>query len=225
MGESEEFGEEGEEAAFGEELKEEPEVEPSREETVAREIEGEKKQEGQEEPQTAQCDAGKEGSAKPCEGSRAPRGSELEPKRIIEAALFISSKPIPLELLGKFVGVAAPGFVEGLVRQLADEYDAKGSAIRIVSEPGGYIMRLRGEYASKVASLAQEAELSKGALKILGYISQNEGIEQSMVANRLGSGIYDYVRELVDKGFISKEKKGRTSVLKTTQKFRDYFGA
>ena len=86
-------------------------------------------------------------------------------------------------------------------------------------------MRLKGEYASKVSSLAQEAELSKGALRILAYVSQNEGIEQSKLADRLGSTVYDYVHELVDKAFLDKQKKGRTSVLKTTQKFRDYFGA
>ena len=149
---------------------------------------------------------------------------KLEPKRVIEAALFISSKPLSIEELGRFIGVAAPGFVEGLVKELAADYDKGGSAIKLAFEPGGWIMRLRGEYAQKVAPLAQEAEVSRGALKILAYISQNEGIEQSKVADRLGSVIYDYVRELVEKGFLTKEKKGRTSVLRTTQKFRDYFG-
>ena len=149
---------------------------------------------------------------------------KLEPKRVIEAALFISSKPLSIEELGKFIGVAAPGFVEGLVKELAADYDKYGSAIKLAFEPGGWIMRLRGEYAQKVAPLAQEGEVSRGALKILAYISQNEGIEQSKVADRLGSVIYDYVRELVEKGFLTKEKRGRTSVLRTTQKFRDYFG-
>ena len=160
------------------------------------------------------------------EGERkdADASGQLDHKKVIEAALFISSKPLPLDVLGKVIGVAAPGFVESLVKQLANEYEARGSPIRIVLEPEGYIMRLRGEYASKVAPLAQEAELSRGALKILAYISQNEGIEQSKVADRLGSTVYGYVKELAEKGFISKEKKGRTSILKTTQKFRDYFG-
>lgn len=149
---------------------------------------------------------------------------KLEPKRVIEAALFISSKPLSVDELGKFIGVAAPGFVEGLVKELAADYEKSGSAIKIAFEPGGWIMRLRGEYAQKVAPLAQEAEVSRGALKILAYISQNEGIEQSKVADRLGGVIYDHVRELVEKGFLTKEKRGRTSVLRTTQKFRDYFG-
>ena len=149
----------------------------------------------------------------------------LEPKRVIEAALFISSKPVSTEELGKFIGVAAPGFVDGIVKELALDYEKNGSSIKIIFEPGGWIMRLRGEYASKVATLAQEGEISRGAIRILGYISQNEGIEQSKVADRLGSTVYDYIRELVEKGFLDKQKKGRTSVLRTTQKFRDYFGS
>ena len=149
----------------------------------------------------------------------------LEPKRVIEAALFMSSKPLSLEELGRFAGVAAPGFIEGLVKELAKGYSESGSSITIALEPGGYIMRLRAEYAAKVAPLAQESEISRGALKLLAYVSQNEGIEQSMVANTLGSTVYDRVQELVEKGFLDKQKKGRTSVLRTTQKFRDYFGS
>lgn len=217
MGDDEELaageeGDEGDDEGFeGEEkevsdVKAKPAAPPavSREETIAKVIEGDSAA----------------GEAKGQQGL-----GKLEPKRVIEAALFISSKPLTLEGMGKFVGVAAPGFVEGLVKELAAEYDVSGSSIKIVSEPGGWIMRLRSEYSSKVASLAQEAEVTKGALRILAYISQNEGIEQSKVADRLGSTVYDRVHELVDKGFVSKEKKGRTSVLKTTQKFRDYFGS
>lgn len=156
-------------------------------------------------------------------GGEEKKPAKMDPKRVIEAALFMSSKPLNAQELGKFAGIAAPGYIEQLVKQLAQEYEHSGSAVKIVFESEGWIMRLRDEYAQKVAPLAQEAELSKGALKILAYISQNEGIEQSKVANRLGSTVYGYVHELVEKGFISKEKKGRTSVLRTTQKFRDYF--
>lgn len=172
--------------------------EPEGERTVIGEISGEKKEEGLQ--------------------------AKLEPKKVIEAALFISSKPLSIEELGRFVGIAAPGFVEDLVKRLAADYEKGGSAVKIVFEPGGWVMRLRGEYAQKVAPLAQEAEISRGALKILAYISQNEGIGQAKVADRLGSMVYDHVHELVDKGFLTKEKRGRTSVLRTTQKFRDYFG-
>lgn len=209
MGESEEAGEE-------EEIEGEPEAEePQRIPPVAP---------GAEARAAAEAEATimSEVSGEKKEGQQSL--GKLLPKRVVEAALFISSKPLTIEELGKFAGIAAPGFVEGLVKELAADYERSGSAVKIVFEPGGWIMRLRGEYAQKVAPLAQEAEVSHGALRILGYVSQNEGIEQSKVADRLGSTVYDYVHELVEKGFLTKEKRGRTSVLRTTQKFRDYFG-
>jgi len=179
-------------------------------ETKIMEVEGEEKEEPRK--STLRVPAGQQSLGK------------LEPKRVIEAALFMSSKPLTIEELGRFAGIAAPGFVEGLVKELVDEYEKGSSAVKIVFEPGGWVMRLKPEYAQKVAPLAQEAEVSRGALKILAYISQNEGIEQAKVADRLGSTVYDYVKELAEKGFLTKEKRGRTSVLRTTQKFRDYFG-
>ncbi len=156
---------------------------------------------------------------------RRDEAQKLDPRRLIEAALFMSPRPMKTEELGRYIGVAAPGHVEALVKELAADYDRRSSAVMVAQETEGWVMRLRPEYAKKVAPLAQEAEISRGALKILGYISQNEGIEQSKVADRLGSTVYDYVRELVEKGFVLKEKKGRTSSLRTTQKFRDYFGS
>jgi segregation and condensation protein B len=203
----------GDKEEFGESSGEDEERIPDCEEAPCAEVGGE---------ESGAPEAGEEG------GQPAPSQQslgKLEPKRVIEAALFISSKPLSLSELGGYIGVAAPGFVEGLLKALAAEYDSAGSAVKIAEEPGGYIMRLRTDYAAKVAPLAQEAEISRGALKILAYISQNEGIEQSKVADTLGSTIYERIKELVDKGFLDKQRKGRTSVLRTTQKFRDYFGA
>lgn len=150
-------------------------------------------------------------------------GENLDPKRIIEAALFMSSRPIPTRELGKFCGVAASGYVENKVKELAEEYEKSGSAIKIVKETEGYIMRIRGKYAEIVAPLAQESEISKGALKILAYVYKNDGIKQSEVAERLGSSVYQHIKELVEKGFLEKKKRGRTFSLKTTKKFKDYF--
>lgn len=146
-------------------------------------------------------------------------------KRVIEAALFISSKPLTAIELGKFVGIAAPGFIDAKIKELVEDYEKAGSALTITKETAGYIMRAKPEYASRVAPLAKEAEISKGALKVLAFISKNEGIKQSDAVKKLGSGIYEHVKELVGKDFVEKTRNGRTSTLKTTQKFREYFQA
>ena len=41
----------------------------------------------------------------------------MEKRRIIEAALFMSSKPLPIEELAKLLGIAAVGYVEKEIRK------------------------------------------------------------------------------------------------------------
>jgi len=148
---------------------------------------------------------------------------ELPPIRVIEAALFQSSKPLKVEDFSRITAIAAPGHIEGLLKDLQAEYAQRGSPIQIVFENNAWVMRLRAEYVQKVAEFAKEAEVSKGGLRLLAFISKNEGVTQSQAARVLGSTVYQYVGELVESGFITAERKGRTRVLKTTQKFKDYF--
>lgn len=146
-----------------------------------------------------------------------------EAKRIIEAALFMSSRPLSPSELGKLIGVAAPGFVSQKVREVQDAYNSAGSAIEIVDEDGKFYMRVRQQYVPYVKSFASAAEISPHALKTLAYIAKNEGITKRQLFNKLGSRIYSDVGELIEKGFVSAKKAGRTHALYTTPKFKSYF--
>ncbi len=148
---------------------------------------------------------------------------EKEPKRIIEAALFMSSKALGSQELARISGIGAIGFVKGQLDDLKKEYVERGSAIRIYEEPEGYIMRLLPEYEQVVGTLAKEADVGRTALKVLAVISKNEGIEQSKLVKMIGSTTYDGVHELEAKGFVVSHRKGRTKVLKTSKKFKEYF--
>ena len=148
---------------------------------------------------------------------------ELEPMRVIEAALFMSSKPLSTSDFSGVTGIAAPGHLLELVKKLQKTFDESGSSICVVEEDGKFVMRLRHVYAGKVQQYAQDAEVSSGALRILAFISQHEGIEQSRVVKTLGSTVYQHVKELVKDGFLEAKKSGRTKTLRTTKKFKDYF--
>ena len=149
---------------------------------------------------------------------------ENEAERIIEAALFMSSKPLAASELGKLIGVAAPGFVTQRLDALKGKYDASGSAIEIALEEGKYYMRVRQQYVPFVKDFAQASEISRHALRTLAYISKNDGMKKSDLCKRLGSTIYADVAELAAKGFLVQKKSGRSALLSTTQKFKDYFG-
>ena len=146
-----------------------------------------------------------------------------EMEKVIEAALFMSSRPMALQEIGKLVGIAAPGFIEQKVKAIAARYESAGSAIEISEENGKYYMRLRHQYVQYVKDFAQAAEISKHSMRTLAYISKNDGIRKSDLCRKLGSSIYVDVAELVDQGFVHQKKNGRSTLLTTTPKFKAYF--
>ena len=149
---------------------------------------------------------------------------EKEAEKVIEAALFMSSKPLAVADLGKLIGIAAPGYVSQRLENLRKRYDDAGSAIEIAFEENKYYMRLRLTYVNAVKEFAQQGEISRHALRTLAYISKSEGVKKSLLADRLGSTIYQDIAELVEKGFVHQKKQGRTKTLHTTPKFKMYFG-
>ena len=149
---------------------------------------------------------------------------ETEAEKIIEAALFMSSKPLAIPELGKLIGVAAPGFVSQRLDTLQKRYDSSGSSIEIALEDGKYYMRLRAGYVNFVKDFAQQGEISRHALRTLAYVAKTEGITKRQLFLKLGGGIYEDIAELAGKGFVSQKKSGRTKSVSTTPKFKAYFG-
>ncbi len=144
-------------------------------------------------------------------------------KRLIEAALFISGKELSLNDFCKLTGIAAPGHVKTLVEELKTDYDNAGSSLEVFQIGEKYVMRVRDSYLEKVKTFAQEAELSHGALRSLSYIAAHDGVLKSEMSRKIGPMIYDEVRELVEKGFVSPKAEGRSSRLFLTEKFHAYF--
>jgi len=144
-------------------------------------------------------------------------------KRYIEAAMFISSKPLSLEDFKRITGISALGYLKNLVDELKKEYDERGSAIEINEIDGKYEMRVRPAYIERVKEFAQEAEISKAALRTLAFIAKHDGILKSELVKKIGTQIYEDVKELTESGFVRQQKAGRTTKLFLTEKFRKYF--
>ncbi|MFH1095583.1 MAG: SMC-Scp complex subunit ScpB [Candidatus Micrarchaeota archaeon] len=153
-----------------------------------------------------------------------PYVQDSDPSRVLEAALFTSSQSLATSDLARLVGIAAVGHVNELMGKLAKEYDERNSSLEIVQEENSrWAMRVRASFAPTVRQFAGEAEISRHALRTLAYIAKNNGIAKRTLFSRLGSTIYEDVAELAEKGFVSATPSGRTSVLHTTAKFKQYF--
>ncbi|VVC04850.1 Segregation and condensation protein B [Candidatus Bilamarchaeum dharawalense] len=146
---------------------------------------------------------------------------EKEEKKLIEAALFISSRAMSLEEFRTLTGIGALGYLQTVMDELVKDYE--GRAIEIVEMDGKYSMRVRNDYLQRVKQFAQDIEISKAALRTLAYISKNDGILKSTLVKKIGPKIYADVHELVEAGFVKTHKAGRTSKLTLTEKFKKYF--
>ncbi len=145
-------------------------------------------------------------------------------KRYIEAAMFLAAKPLSLEDFRKVTGISALGYLKNLVDELRKEYDERGSAIEVIEMDEKYELRIRQEYIARVKEFAQEAEISRAALRTLAFIAKHDGILKSELVKRIGTKVYDDVKELTEAGFVRQKKSGRSSQIFLTERFRKYFG-
>ena len=146
-----------------------------------------------------------------------------EEKRLIEAALFISGREMSLEELRTLTGIGALGYLKNVMEELQKDYETRESAIEVLEANGKYSLRVKNVYIDKVKEFAQDTEISKGALRTLAFLSKHDGMLKSSLVRKLGTRVYQDVKELVSSDFLKPQKAGRTSKLWLTEKFKKYF--
>lgn len=147
-----------------------------------------------------------------------------EKEKLIEAALFMSPKPMTIDELKSISMAESRIETKALIEELIHFYDNRKTALEIVESVAGYQMRVKAEYEEEVRHLATDSMFSKGVMKTLALIAYKQPIEQSMVVKYRNNKAYDHLKILFENGFIKKEPKGRTYILNTTTKFVEYFG-
>lgn len=143
------------------------------------------------------------------------------PKKIIEAALFMSSRPMSSQEISKITGFPSE-HVEERLEELRKEYEGKG--VEIVKNPDGWGMQVKPDILPKVAHLTPYSDLKDGHKRTLALVAYKEPIKQSEVVRIQGNKSYSYIKLLVRKGLIKSEKEGRTRILMLTKEFERYFG-
>lgn len=142
--------------------------------------------------------------------------------RIIEAALFLANKPLTCAELAVMAKCTVKK-ARDLVVELRREYAGRDTALTIDFFEDSARLQVAPKYASAVAGISREVNLSKKALKILGLIAKKKQFLQSDLKDYFKGEIYAYVTELKDQGYIISEKKGNTRVLKPTKRFFEHF--
>ncbi len=146
-----------------------------------------------------------------------------ELKKKIEAVLFVTGKFMTFEEIADFAGISSVGLMKDAMEELVKDYEERDCALRVIEEKGKFKLNIKRDYNYLTTKLASGAELDTPTQATLALIAYKQPVKQSEIIKMRGNTAYDHIKELKDEGFITREKYGRTRLLKVTQKFYDYF--
>lgn len=144
---------------------------------------------------------------------------------LLEAALYVAGRPLDLNELCSVLKTRSKNKTKKLAKMLMKEYASRNTALEILElKDERYVLQLKAEFTPYVKKLVTRPLLSTGPLKTLSYIAYRQPISQKRVVEVRGHHVYGHIRLLKEMGLIAAERSGRSTVLRTTEYFADYFG-
>ncbi len=168
----------------------------------------------------------------PADESRPEAGSNAtaEALALVEALLFATHKPIPLDKLAE-----AAELPEEIVARAVDTLDAAcaadGRGVKLDRVAGGVRLVTRPEYdypVRRLLGLDGKTKLSMAALETLAIVSYRQPVTGPEIAELRGVNSSSSIRTLLDRKLITtagrKEVVGTPFLYKTTKEFLVHFG-
>jgi len=144
---------------------------------------------------------------------------------IVEAALYVAGRPLDLKELCSVLKTRSKNKARKLAKTLMQEYASRKTALEVLElKDERYVLQLKAEFTPRVRKLVKRPLLSKGPLKTLAYIAYRQPVSQKKVVDVRGHHVYGHIKLLKETGLVVGDRKGRSTVLRTTEYFADYFG-
>lgn len=143
-------------------------------------------------------------------------------KSKVEAILFSTGHKISLDEISKLSRSRKEDVLAAL-KELQKEYDEKQSSLMLVEEGDFWKFTVRDHFIPIVRKIVTETELTKSVLETLAVIAFKYPILQSDLIKVRTNKAYDHLAELDKSGYVTRQKHGRTNLIKLTEKFFKYF--
>lgn len=160
----------------------------------------------------------------------APAVATADAVAAIEALLYASGKPAPIEKLAEAAELDVP-MVEAAVAALEAIVNVEGRGIRLERVGGGIRIVSRIEYdypIRRLLGLDGKTKLTIAALETLSIIAYRQPVTAPEIAELRGVNSASSVRTLLDRKLITtagrKEVVGMPFLYKTTREFLVHFG-
>ncbi|MFT4313065.1 MAG: SMC-Scp complex subunit ScpB, partial [Candidatus Woesearchaeota archaeon] len=146
-----------------------------------------------------------------------------EKERIVEAILFAAGSRISLERIQELSQISTRDKTRAVLKKLQKKYETSESPLIVYDYDEDWKLTVKDEYLSVVEKIAPDTEFSRSVIETLSIIAWKSPILQSDVIKIRSAAAYDHIAELREKHFVTKEKIGRSYLLRVTPKFYEYF--
>ena len=153
------------------------------------------------------------------------------PRRILEALLFASAEPLPLDRLREAAGIEEGKEARAFLEDLAREYEETGRSFSLAEVAGGWQMLTRPLFAPYLARLhrrPERARLSAAALETLAVIAYRQPVLRTDVERVRGVACSEMLRALMERDLVRAsgraEEPGSPMLYRTTARFLAEFG-
>jgi len=154
----------------------------------------------------------------------------IELKRILEAILFSSSRPLKLKVFTKKLSIYSSEEIMQALHELSYEYRDSDRAIEIVNVSGGYQMRTKIIFREWVARFVKEKDMgfTRPMLETLSLIAYKQPITKREIDMIRGVDSTRMIKQLLEKRLIEiagrTDDVGKPIVFRTTDTFLEVYG-
>jgi len=151
-------------------------------------------------------------------------------KRIIEALLFVSDKPVSIDTLRDILKKIQPEDVRQLIEELKGEYASSNRSFTIKEIAGGFQMMTDPVYSKWVSELYKRPpdRLTGPALETLAIIAYKQPLTRSEIEAIRGVNVDGVLHTLEERTLIKtkgrRDGPGRPIIYGTTSEFLMHFG-
>lgn len=152
-------------------------------------------------------------------------------KRVIEALVFASDKPLSLQQIRDIIGDIDSRVIRRLINELMQQYSESQISFGITEIAGGFQFTTNpayGRWLKRLYNIRQKDYLTGPSLETLAIIAYRQPVTKTDIENIRGVNIDGVINNLLQKGLIRitgrKEVVGRPFLYGTTSLFLQYFG-
>ena len=126
-------------------------------------------------------------------------------KRVVEALLFTSSKPLTISEMRRVIKGYTPARVQKILDELREEYEKEDRSFRLKEIAGGYEISTEPKFAPWIMKLELQKrarQATQSALETLAILAYKQPVTRAEIEDLRGVNASNMIATLLEKGFV-----------------------